>query len=82
MLWHMSGSTFLTKHSERPILVDAREAARLLAICPRTLWQLTKDQQIPSLRIGKCVRYRVADLDAWTRSQQLQSSKHKERNDG
>jgi excisionase family DNA binding protein len=49
------------------ILVDAREAARRLAISPRTLWQLTKDRVVPSIRIGKCVRYRVADLEDWTR---------------
>src|SRR5271170_5630355 len=51
------------------ILVDAREAARRLAISPRTLWQLTKDRVVPSIKIGKCVRYRVADLDDWTREQ-------------
>ena len=51
------------------ILVDAREAARRLAISPRTLWQLTKDRVVPFMRIGKCVRYRVADLDDWTRRQ-------------
>lgn len=51
------------------ILVDAREAARRLAISPRTLWQLTKDRAVPSIRIGKCVRYRVMDLEEWTRNQ-------------
>lgn len=49
-----------------PILIDAREAARRLSISPRTLWQLTKDRVVPSMKIGKCVRYRVADLDEWT----------------
>ena len=48
------------------ILIDACEAARRLAISPRTLWQLTKDRIVPSVRIGKCVRYRVADLEEWT----------------
>jgi excisionase family DNA binding protein len=51
------------------ILIDGREAARRLAISPRTLWQLTKDRVVPSMKIGKCVRYRVADLDNWTRQQ-------------
>jgi len=49
------------------ILVDARDAARRLAISPRTLWQLTKDRVVPSMKIGKCVRYRVADLEDWAR---------------
>jgi excisionase family DNA binding protein len=48
------------------ILIDAQEAARRLAISPRTLWQMTKDGVVPSIRIGRCVRYRVADLDEWT----------------
>lgn len=51
------------------ILIDAREAARRLAISPRTLWQLTKDRDVPSVRIGKCVRYRVVDLEDWARRQ-------------
>jgi excisionase family DNA binding protein len=49
------------------ILVDCREAARRLSISPRTLWQLTRDRVLPSVRIGKCVRYRVVDLQEWTR---------------
>jgi excisionase family DNA binding protein len=51
------------------ILVDAREASRLLAISPRTLWQLTKDRSLPAVTIGRCVRYRVADLEEWVRKQ-------------
>ena len=51
------------------ILVDPQEAARRLAISPRTLWKLTKERAVPSLRIGKCVRYRVCDLEEWTRAQ-------------
>jgi excisionase family DNA binding protein len=49
-----------------PILVDSREAARRLSISPRTLWSLTKSGEIPSLKIGKSVRYRVSDLETWT----------------
>lgn len=51
------------------ILVDSREAARRLSISPRTLWQLTRDRVVRAVRIGKCVRYRVADLEEWTRQQ-------------
>ena len=41
-----------------PLLVDAREAARLLAISPRTLWSLSKTGEIPVVRLGKrAVRY-------------------------
>lgn len=46
-----------------PILVDVREAARLLCISQRTLWTLTNGGEIPSLKIGRCVRYRLEDLN-------------------
>jgi len=66
----MSMQKFMTpKPLSEPILVDSREAARRLSICERTLWSLTKSRQIPSLRIGKCVRYRVADLETWAKEQ-------------
>jgi len=54
-----------SNNSVPPILVDPREAARLLSISERTLWDLTYQQEIPSLKIGRCVRYRVADLHGW-----------------
>jgi len=66
----MSTSKFMTKpEPSTPILVDAREASRLLSISPRTLWQLTKDQEIPSLKRRRIVRYRVTDLEAWAQQQ-------------
>lgn len=57
--------------SELPrLLVDARDACRLLAISDRTLFDLTAPRgPIPCIRIGTgpkaARRYRVADLDAW-----------------
>ncbi len=47
------------------MLLTAREAARVLAISPRTLWSHTKTGQIPAVRIGRSVRYAVTDLQAW-----------------
>jgi excisionase family DNA binding protein len=66
----MSTPKFMTKPPPpTPILVDCREASRLLSISPRKLWELTKLGEIPSLKIGKSVRYRIVDLEAWTRQQ-------------
>ena len=45
-----------------PLLLKSREAAELLSISERKLWQLTKDKKITAVRLGHCVRYRVADL--------------------
>ena len=51
------------------ILVTVREAAKLLAISERKLWELTAGGQIPVVRIGRAVRYLPADLHAWALSQ-------------
>jgi excisionase family DNA binding protein len=45
-----------------PLLVDRREAARLLSLSSRTIWTLTNAGVIPSVRIGRLVRYTLADL--------------------
>jgi len=47
------------------LLLTAPEAARALAVSPRTLWTLTQTGEIPAVRIGpRSVRYAVADLEA------------------
>ena len=45
-----------------PLLVDVATAAKLLSIGKRTLWTLTNSQEIRSVKIGRCVRYALADL--------------------
>jgi excisionase family DNA binding protein len=46
-------------------LVDSKAAARLLGVCERTLWDLGALGQIPRVRIGRCVRFQVSDLQRW-----------------
>jgi excisionase family DNA binding protein len=66
----MATTSFLTPFPPNaPLLVDPREAARLLAFSPRKLWSLTKSGEIPSLKIGRSVRYRLSDLHAWAEKQ-------------
>ena len=48
-----------------PLLVDAKEAARILCICPRRLWSLTNRSAIPCRMIGRSVRYEARELMAW-----------------
>jgi excisionase family DNA binding protein len=51
----MSGDT--------PLLLTAPQAAKLLTVCERTLWELTKRGALPAVRISKrAVRYDPADL--------------------
>ena len=51
-----------------PLLVNARDAARLLAIGERLLWSLTNRRDIACVRIGRAVRYDVRDLESWIES--------------
>ena len=44
-------------------LLKSPEAAHWLAISPRKLWALTASGEIPSVRIGRNVRYATHDLD-------------------
>lgn len=46
-----------------PLLVDAIEAARLLGISPRTLWDLTKSGDVKAKRIGRRVLYARSVLE-------------------
>lgn len=47
------------------LLLTAKDAAKSLAISERTLWARTQSGEIPSVRIGRSVRYSVADLERW-----------------
>jgi len=51
--------------SASPLLVDAKTAASILSVSPRTLWTLTNCGAIPSKQIGRAVRYSPAELQAW-----------------
>jgi len=49
-----------------PVLLTIEEAARALRISKRMLWQLTKDGSIKCKKVGKLVRYRRHDIEAWS----------------
>ena len=51
--------------TNRTQLLKAPEAARLLAIGTRKLWELTNSKRIPCVRIDRAVRYRLSDLERW-----------------
>jgi excisionase family DNA binding protein len=52
-----------------PLLLTTRQAAQMLAIGERTLWELTRQKAIPCVRIGRAVRYSPLDLQAWIEAQ-------------
>jgi predicted DNA-binding transcriptional regulator AlpA len=48
------------------LLLAPRQAAQALSICEKTLWSLTAPRgSIPAVRIGRAVRYDLADLQAF-----------------
>ncbi len=50
-------------------LLSRRDAAAYLAISPRKLDQLVADGDLPRVKIGSCVRFEQADLDAFIAEQ-------------
>ena len=51
-----------TRSAVEPLLVDANTAARMLAISPRKLWELTDRGEILCVRFGRMLRYDPDDL--------------------
>lgn len=50
-------------------LLSRREAAAYLSVSQRKLDQLVADGQLPRVKIGSCVRFEQADLDAFIAAQ-------------
>jgi len=48
-----------------PILLNTRQTAKLLNISERTVFTLIKEGKLPSVKIGRCLRFSVADLEAF-----------------
>lgn len=48
-------------------LLTAREVAELLSVSPETVLRWTRRGELPAIRLPSgALRYREADLDAWT----------------
>ena len=62
------------------LLLTPKQAAAALEISPRKLWSLTNEGEIPHLKIGRLVRYSVADLTTWIERQKLSGAKNKSSN--
>lgn len=51
--------------SQGQLVVDVKEAARMLGICTKTLRREVNRGELAAVRIGKAVRIRVAELHAY-----------------
>ncbi|RCS49204.1 DNA-binding protein [Bremerella cremea] len=71
----------MSKSKSNPLLLaPPKEAAAILGISPRLLWQLTKNGEIACVRIGtgkrKRVRYAHSDLDEFVKNNTHVSPKY------
>ena len=51
--------------------VGTTDAAAYLGITPRTINRLIDDGEIPAYRIGRVIRLRIADLDAFIEASRI-----------
>lgn len=62
-----------------PLALRPREAAKVLGVSARLLWQLTKDGIVPCVRVGRgkrqTVLYPVMELQAWLTRQTTMTKK-------
>lgn len=56
------------------VLLTAEEVAALLQVTCSWVYDQTRRQRIPHLRLGRYVRYRREALDAWMRQVEMTSS--------
>ena len=47
------------------LLYTPEETRIALGISARKLWSMTASGEIPHVRLGRCVRYPVDDLQSW-----------------
>ena len=57
-------------------LLNAEQAAQYLGVAKQTLhnWRSSGRYRLPCLRVGRLVRYRRSDLDAWLESRKQHHS--------
>lgn len=65
------GTPAITKTQSN--LLDTGPAADYLGVTPRTLevWRCVKRHAIPYIKVGRLVKYRQSDLDAWLESRTI-----------
>jgi excisionase family DNA binding protein len=61
--------TALNPANSSAILVDVREAARLLSVSTGTILRLAKAGRLPRVSLNRAIRYSVADLRGFVESQ-------------
>ena len=57
--------------SESPLLLDVQDAAALLGVTPKHLYDLAARREVPHVRIGRYVRFRREGLIAWIEASEI-----------
>jgi excisionase family DNA binding protein len=52
-----------------PVFLTVSEAARLLRITTRSIYQMVAESRIPYRRVGRAVRFEQTELLEWTKAQ-------------
>lgn len=59
-----------TVETSKVMLVNTKEAAKMLGICEKSLWSRTVPRgTLPCVRLGRLVRYDPRDLQVWVDAQ-------------
>lgn len=66
----MSITNFVLPRNNQSNLLTNEEAAEYLGVASNSLavWRTTKRYAIPYVKVGRLVKYRIADLDAFLES--------------
>jgi excisionase family DNA binding protein len=67
MLWCVAMATNTTNHAKSNFL-DTAEAAAYLGVPVRMIARLRYERRIAAYRLGRHLRFKVSDLDAWAES--------------
>lgn len=66
----MRDNTLLSTPAAQPkLLITIREAAAMLSVCEKTIWNATQRGDLRAVRIGKSVRYAMPDLLSFIEAQ-------------
>jgi hypothetical protein len=62
------------------LLLSTEHAAQHIGITPHTLtvWRCTKRQNIPYIKVGRLVKYRLADLEVWLETRMISNATQSE----
>lgn len=63
-------------HGEERLLLQAKEAAKRLSISTTYLRRLTRERQLPCVKVGRSVRYSIETLQLWIHKMESTSSRN------